>query len=371
MNQNKMGLFLKKLRESKNYTQEQLAELIPISRQAISKWERGLAIPDSSVLVKLSSLFNVSINEILLGEYITKNNINDINQISLKLYDEKNKKSKIIKILTIIIILFAIIFLAYYFIKSYKAVKIYTLTGFSDNIENCEGIMVKTNDKIYFHIGDIVTKNNLSINSIVLYSKENGSNIILNTTKDYIMITDENGYNEYFNFDNINNILNNLYMDIYYKDKKETIKINVNEDYVNNRLLFVKTIKNIDNAKFTENENNDTYVLKLIDENLIEKIKLKYSKINNDNYNYSKENIEINYSDSLKNLQITISENKSFIEYFVYQLNQDFISYKNYKDNVSFNYFFNKSKCENNCKNYQAIIQKFNNIILNSIKWNY
>ena len=180
MNQNKMGLFLKKLRENKNYTQEQLAELIPISRQAISKWERGLAIPDSSVLVKLSSLFNVSINEILLGEYITKNNINDINQISLKLYDEKNKKSKIIKILTIIIILFAIIFLAYYFIKSYKAVKIYTLTGFSDNIENCEGIMVKTNDKIYFHIGDIVTKNNLSINSIVLYSKENGSNIILN-----------------------------------------------------------------------------------------------------------------------------------------------------------------------------------------------
>ena len=75
MNQEKIGNFIKSLRESHNMTQEELASLIPISRQAISKWERGLGIPDSSTLICLSKIFDVSINEILSGEHISSENI--------------------------------------------------------------------------------------------------------------------------------------------------------------------------------------------------------------------------------------------------------------------------------------------------------
>ena len=75
MNQQKIGKFICDLRKEKNLSQYQLADMIPISRQAVSKWERGITIPDSLVLIKLSEIFDVSINEILAGERIEKKSI--------------------------------------------------------------------------------------------------------------------------------------------------------------------------------------------------------------------------------------------------------------------------------------------------------
>ena len=75
MNQDKISKFIKNLREESNMTQEELADKIPISRQAISKWERGISIPDAQTLIRLSEIFNLSINEILSGEKINKTNI--------------------------------------------------------------------------------------------------------------------------------------------------------------------------------------------------------------------------------------------------------------------------------------------------------
>ena len=69
MEQNKTGKFIKELREKYKLTQQELADIIPVTREAVSKWERGISLPDSDCLVKLSTLFKVSINEILEGEY--------------------------------------------------------------------------------------------------------------------------------------------------------------------------------------------------------------------------------------------------------------------------------------------------------------
>lgn len=55
---------LKYLRRNKNLSQEKLAEDLGISRQAVSKWENGLAEPDTSNLIKLAELFNVSLDEL-------------------------------------------------------------------------------------------------------------------------------------------------------------------------------------------------------------------------------------------------------------------------------------------------------------------
>lgn len=69
MEQNNTGKFIKELREKHKLTQQELADIIPVTREAVSKWERGISLPDSDCLVKLSTLFKVSINEILDGEY--------------------------------------------------------------------------------------------------------------------------------------------------------------------------------------------------------------------------------------------------------------------------------------------------------------
>ena len=56
---------LLKLRKQHNLSQEELAEKLGISRQAISKWERGDAFPDTDNLILLARLYNVSLDELL------------------------------------------------------------------------------------------------------------------------------------------------------------------------------------------------------------------------------------------------------------------------------------------------------------------
>ena len=64
-----IGKFLMEIRKYYNITQEDLAMKLLISRQAISKWETGVAIPDISTLMKLSELYNVTINDIIEADF--------------------------------------------------------------------------------------------------------------------------------------------------------------------------------------------------------------------------------------------------------------------------------------------------------------
>ena len=75
MDQDKIGKFILQLRTERKLSQYQLADMVPISRQAVSKWERGESIPDSSTLVRLSDIFNVTINELLAGKRLKVNSI--------------------------------------------------------------------------------------------------------------------------------------------------------------------------------------------------------------------------------------------------------------------------------------------------------
>ena len=68
MNQQKIGGFLKELRQEKQITQEQLAEQMGVSRRTVSRWETGNNLPDLSVLVELADYYNVDLNEIFRGE---------------------------------------------------------------------------------------------------------------------------------------------------------------------------------------------------------------------------------------------------------------------------------------------------------------
>ena len=97
MNQMKIGKFIAECRKQKGLTQMQLAEKLGITDKAISKWERGIAMPDSSIMLQLCEILGISVNELLSGEKIQMENNDQKNeQILLDMAKELEAKNKTI-----------------------------------------------------------------------------------------------------------------------------------------------------------------------------------------------------------------------------------------------------------------------------------
>ena len=82
MDQKRIGAFIAQCRREKNLTQMQLAGLLGITSQAVSKWENGLSVPDSSMLVSLAEELDVSVST-LLGEAVQEESLNEGNLKSI------------------------------------------------------------------------------------------------------------------------------------------------------------------------------------------------------------------------------------------------------------------------------------------------
>ena len=77
MNQEKIGLFISLLRKEKNLTQKDLGDLLDITDNSVSKWERGINAPDISQLKRIASIFNITVGELLNGERNFKKRVNN------------------------------------------------------------------------------------------------------------------------------------------------------------------------------------------------------------------------------------------------------------------------------------------------------
>lgn len=75
---------IKAIRKSKGLSQEELAIKLNVVRQTVSKWEQGLSVPDSSMLISISEVFETPVS-ILLGETVTEQKADDLKTISEKL----------------------------------------------------------------------------------------------------------------------------------------------------------------------------------------------------------------------------------------------------------------------------------------------
>lgn len=71
MDQKKIGVFIAQCRKEKKLTQMQLAEMLNITNQAVSKWENGKGLPDVSLLEPLCTALDISLNELFSGEHIS------------------------------------------------------------------------------------------------------------------------------------------------------------------------------------------------------------------------------------------------------------------------------------------------------------
>ena len=108
-----LGEKLSKLRKEYHYTQEQLADILGVSRQSISKWETDLAYPETEKLIELGKLFECSMDYLLKDEVSEKtgNSVSEatfsekVAEISRKVMTEKNKgrAKKILRIIGIVL----------------------------------------------------------------------------------------------------------------------------------------------------------------------------------------------------------------------------------------------------------------------------
>ena len=121
MDQIKIGKFIAECRKKNNLTQMQLAEKLNITDRAISKWENGKAMPDSSIMLDLCNELKISVNELLSGEVIKVENYNKIAEENL-LEMERQKEEKdrqLLRLEVIIGYISSITFLVLIFVASY------------------------------------------------------------------------------------------------------------------------------------------------------------------------------------------------------------------------------------------------------------
>ena len=97
MDQLKIGKFIAECRKQKQLTQLQLADKLGITDKAISKWERGIAMPDTSIMLELCDILCISVNELLSGEMINMESKNEKQeQVLLDMAKQIEQKNKII-----------------------------------------------------------------------------------------------------------------------------------------------------------------------------------------------------------------------------------------------------------------------------------
>lgn len=91
----KIGKFIANLRKEKNITQEELAEKLYITDRAVSKWERGLSLPDADKMLDLCNILDINVNELLIGEKIDMKDYNDkTDKLLVELAEQEEEKNK-------------------------------------------------------------------------------------------------------------------------------------------------------------------------------------------------------------------------------------------------------------------------------------
>lgn len=119
MDQIKIGKFIASCRKGVGLTQMQLAEKLNVTDRAVSKWETGKSLPDSSIMLELCEILKITVNDLLSGEVVTMENYNKEMENRLlemtKAKQEADKRLLSLEVLvgvTATVLLFALIFVA-------------------------------------------------------------------------------------------------------------------------------------------------------------------------------------------------------------------------------------------------------------------
>lgn len=118
MDQIKIGKFIAERRKKNNLTQMQLAEKLNITDRAVSKWENGKSMPDSSIMLDLCGELKISVNELLCGRILEMDSYNEKaekNLLELKKQKEESDKRlltmEVVMGVSVLLMFFALVLL--------------------------------------------------------------------------------------------------------------------------------------------------------------------------------------------------------------------------------------------------------------------
>lgn len=354
----KVGRFIAKLRKEKNMTQDDLAQELIVDRTIVSKWERGIYIPNAEILLKMQDIFSVTINEILYGERKNEDNTEKIDSMPIDIINKTRKKIKRYITLFIIIINFLIIsFLIYYFINNYNSIKVYKIYGENSNFGVNNGIMIFSKEKSYIKIGKIYNYSNKKIINIELCYKKNNKEIILYSgsedNSDYLIVNRFN-YNELYEYKDIPLIINGLYIKITMDDgSTDYLKLILKKDFSNNKIIINNIFSISDNKKIVDDKpiisneilsgyeynSDERYFFKKYYDNNIHYLEKYYKDINKVVLLKSDGILSEYYEFDLSNKTVNCSymENEKMIDYYDYNFELDkCLSGNCNKDNILF-----------------------------------
>lgn len=166
MDLNKIGNFIVYLRKEKKLTQLQLAEVLDVSDKTISKWERGLCLPETSTIEKIINFFDISLMEFYAGERnkrLTNEIANETIKKAVKISNDterKKYKKLILLILSISIIVITIIGTIFMY-NTYNEYSAFEITSQNSKYTG-KGNIILAKEKSYLTLFDLlITDDNL------------------------------------------------------------------------------------------------------------------------------------------------------------------------------------------------------------------
>lgn len=134
---------LKTMRKAKGYTQEELAIKLNVVRQTVSKWEKGLSVPDADVLCKIADVLDTDVSTLLGGEIVEETDKSAVAQQLAKISEQlamKNQHSK--KIWKVVCIILFVI-LVFYIL----AIVVFSVIASENIVDNYSENMVEIEEK--------------------------------------------------------------------------------------------------------------------------------------------------------------------------------------------------------------------------------
>ena len=143
-----LGDNIKILRKNKGFTQEELAVRLNVVRQTVSKWEKGLSVPDAEMLQKIADILEVDIKQLLGAEIEMEKSNNEVVEQLAKINEQliiKNRRSKRIWKIVGIILVTVVVLNILLIVLSYSVFENYTISGTEVKIKNEQMIIEDEN----------------------------------------------------------------------------------------------------------------------------------------------------------------------------------------------------------------------------------
>lgn len=359
----KIGQFLRALRKERNLTQDQLAAELNFDRSVISKWECSKKLPSVENIDALAKFYNVSINELVYGARMNKENARDIRNLPIKIISDSERTIHRIRMTCLITAIAAIILvLMGYFVSNYNSIKVYRVGGSTENYVVKNTLMIISKHRSYLNFGEIDNIGNdedtISYDNYELYVKNGDTKIILANREDGDLVEGLEKIDNYLNFNNIKKFINNIYIDIYDDDDNiVTMKLDATLEMTNNKIFYIND-DDATNIKSTKKYSNNINLPKFVRKNF------KYDE-EKDLYTFSKiiddENIKLEYNSELGKLFVNKNSKKYPVDY-----SSNILTFFDFDEITHNNVLFdieNNECISNNCADFINVINELKNML--------